>query len=202
MEQINTRYIQCLSTVFFFYKPQTATISHSSLGLQLIWFPTNIVFSIYDGLMLLSCSSDIDICLYGWAHGESSRGCWRLRKMLAWLPFPLNAFCFLTASCPEGHKCTTGTCSHPTYGAGLSHSHTGVCAHTCMFIRINEHTQATGQNQPRLVAHSHMSRSKTCESACGHVRMISKFTNNICVFKMLERPWKRANILYQRVQSC
>lgn len=90
MEKIN-RSVKNIYT--FFHMPQTASISQTALRQKLIWFPTNIVFSIYGGAMRLSWSSRLDICLYRWTDGrEYSGGSWLLRKMLAWLPIPLNLF--------------------------------------------------------------------------------------------------------------
>lgn len=57
----------------------------------IIWLPTNIVFSIYDSAMHLSCYSSSDICLYGWTDGgRILKRVLAIEKMLAWLSIPLT----------------------------------------------------------------------------------------------------------------
>lgn len=71
MKGINQYSIKYIHIFFFFFvhMPQTASISQTSLRQKLIWLPTSIAFSIYDGVILLSCRSVSDICLYGWTDG-------------------------------------------------------------------------------------------------------------------------------------
>lgn len=103
-------------TVFFF---QTGPTSQTALRLQLIWFSTNIVFSTYDGAMLLFLHfQPRHLC--GKADGEENTqgGLCYWEKVLAWPPPSLH-FCLLSTSCPAGHKCISSTCNYPTSSVTL-----------------------------------------------------------------------------------